>query len=134
ERGVCRSPQSRRGSRFCLERPNAGFAQHSFPSLECMTEQFQLKKTNSETLGDIMMSKLTRRNFLGAAAVMAGGLTGLQNVVGAELHGADRSKSDPGPSNPALDVENPDLIWPPSTDSKILVQKFKYPFSFLKKR
>ena len=30
-------PQSRRGSRFCLERPNAGFAQHSFPSLECMT-------------------------------------------------------------------------------------------------
>ena len=32
-----RSPQSRRGSRFCLERSNAGFAQHSFPSLECMT-------------------------------------------------------------------------------------------------
>jgi hypothetical protein len=28
------------------------------------------------------MSKLTRRNFLGAAAVMAGGLTGLQRVVG----------------------------------------------------
>ena len=33
------------------------------------------------------MSMLTRRNFLGAAAVMAGGLTGLQRVVGAELHG-----------------------------------------------
>ena len=32
------------------------------------------------------MSKLTRRNFLGAAAVMAGGLTGLQKVVGAEFH------------------------------------------------
>ncbi len=80
------------------------------------------------------MSKLTRRNFLGAAAVMAGGLTGLQKVVGAELHGADRSKSDPGPSNPALDGQNPDSIWPPSTDSKSLVQNFKYPFSFANKR
>src|SRR5881396_3441445 len=81
-----------------------------------------------------MMSKLTRRNFLGAAAVMAGGLTGLQNVVGAELHGADRSKSDPGPSNPALDGQNPDSEWPPGTDSKSLVQNFKYPFSFANKR
>src|SRR5882724_5446824 len=80
------------------------------------------------------MSKLTRRNFLGAAAVMAGGLTGLQKVAGAELHGADRSKSDQGPSNPALDVQNPDSIWPPSTDSKSLVQNFKYPFSFANKR
>jgi hypothetical protein len=44
------------------------------------------------------MSNLTRRNFLGAAAVMAGGLTGLQKVVGAELHGADRGKTDPGPA------------------------------------
>src|SRR6476660_5247793 len=80
------------------------------------------------------MSKLTRRNFLGAAAVMAGGLTGLQKVVGAELRGADRSKSDPGPSNPALDGQNPDSIWPPSTDSKSLVQTFNYPFSFANKR
>src|SRR6266581_1616670 len=80
------------------------------------------------------MSKLTRRNFLGAAAVMAGGLTGLQKVVGAELHGSDRSKSDPGPSNPALDGQNPDSIWPPNTDSKSLVQNFKYPFSFANKR
>ncbi len=80
------------------------------------------------------MSKLTRRNFLGAAAVMAGGLTGLQRVVGSELHGADRSKSDPGPSNPALDGQNPDSIWPPDTDSKSLVQNFKYPFSFANKR
>src|SRR5881227_866642 len=99
-----------------------------------MTEQFQLKKTNSETLGDIIMSKLTRRNFLGAAAVMAGGLTGLQKIIGAELHGTNRSKSDPGPSNRALDGQNPDSIWPPDTDSKSLVQNFKYPFSFANKR
>src|SRR5438552_10390782 len=81
-----------------------------------------------------MMSKLTRRNFLGAAAVVAGGLTGLQKVVGAELRGSDRSKSDPGPSNQPLDGQNPDSIWPPSTDSKSLVQNFKYPFSFANKR
>src|SRR5882724_5382390 len=99
-----------------------------------MTEQFQLKKTNSETLGNIIMSKLTRRNFLGAAAVMAGGLNGPAKVVGAELHGADRNRSDPGPSNPTLDGQNPDSIWPPNTDSKSLVQNFKYPFSFANKR
>src|SRR5213083_2457535 len=80
------------------------------------------------------MSKLTRRNFVGADAVMAGGLTGLQKIVGAELHGADRSKSDPGPSNDPLDKQNPDSEWPPATDSKSLVQNFKYPFSFANKR
>jgi len=80
------------------------------------------------------MSNLTRRNFLGAAAVMAGGLTGLQKVVGAELHGADRSKSDPGPANQPLDGQNPDSIWPPETDTKELVQAFKYPFSFANRR
>src|ERR1700730_16506745 len=80
------------------------------------------------------MSNLTRRNFLGAAAVMAGGLTGLQKVVGAERPEVDRSKSDPGPSNPTLDAHNPDSIGPPSADSKSLVQNFKYPFSFANKR
>src|SRR5213594_1048517 len=80
------------------------------------------------------MSKLTRRNFLGAAAVMAGGLTGLQKVVGAELHGIDLRATDPGPSNDLLDTQSPDSAWPPGTDSKSLVQNFKYPFSFANKR
>src|SRR6266436_4510334 len=80
------------------------------------------------------MSKLTRRNFLGAAAVMAGGLTGLQKVVGAELHRADQSKNDPGTCYPSMVGQDPDSIWPPSTDSKSLVQNFKYPFSFANKR
>jgi oxalate decarboxylase len=74
------------------------------------------------------MSILTRRNFLGTVAA-AGGFSALQKVVG-----ADRSKSDPGPANPALDAQNPDSMWPPSTDSKSLVQNFKYPFSFANKR
>ena len=80
------------------------------------------------------MSEFTRRNFIGAAAVLAGGITTLQTLRGSELTGADRSKSDPVPSNPQLDAENPDSIWPPSTDSKSLVQNFKYPFSFANKR
>ncbi len=46
----------------------------------------------------------------------------------------DRSRSDPGPGNTALDAQNPDSVWPPDTDSKSLVQNFKYPFSFANKR
>src|SRR5467141_2754478 len=75
------------------------------------------------------MSTFTRRSFIGKAAVAIGSFTALQKVVG-----ADRSKSDPGPANPALDGQNPDSIWPPPTDSKSLVQNFKYPFSFANKR
>src|SRR5438445_6756757 len=75
------------------------------------------------------MSTFTRRSFLGQTAVAIGSFAALQKVVG-----ADRSKSDPGPANRALDGQNPDSIWPPSTDSKSLVQNFKYPFSFANKR
>src|SRR6266403_4461789 len=73
------------------------------------------------------MSIFTRRSFLGTVAA-AGGLTALQKVVGAD------HPSDPGPANPPLDGQNPDSIWPPNTDSKSLVQNFKYPFSFANKR
>src|SRR6266566_1591344 len=75
------------------------------------------------------MSAFTRRSFLGKTAVAIGSFAALQKVVG-----ADRSKSDPGPANRALDGQNPDSIWPPGTDSKSLVQNFKYPFSFANKR
>ena len=72
---------------------------------------------------------LSRRRFLGvgAAALAAAGM-----VVPALA--ADRSRTDPGPANQGLDAQNPDSIWPPSTDSKSLVQNFKYPFSFANKR
>jgi oxalate decarboxylase len=46
----------------------------------------------------------------------------------------DRSQTDPGPKNPDLDGQNADSAWPPATDSKSLVQNFKYPFSFANKR
>jgi oxalate decarboxylase len=75
------------------------------------------------------MSTFTRRSFIGKTAVAIGSFAALQKVVG-----ADRSKSDPGPANPALDGQNPDSIWPSSTDTKSLVQNFKYPFSYANKR
>src|SRR5438128_2349618 len=47
---------------------------------------------------------------------------------------SDRSASDPGPGNSTVDAQNPDTMWPPSTDSKSLVPTFKYPFSLANKR
>jgi oxalate decarboxylase len=75
------------------------------------------------------MSILTRRSFIGTAAAAVGSFAALQKVAG-----ADRSRTDPGPANHELDGQNPDSIWPPATDSKSLVQNFKYPFSFANKR
>ena len=74
------------------------------------------------------MSEFTRRSFLGKTAVAIGSFAALQKVVGAG------HPSDPGPANPALNGQNPDSMWPPGTDSKSLVQNFKYPFSFANKR
>src|SRR5438874_4207408 len=75
------------------------------------------------------MSTLTRRNFIGKTAVALSSIAALQKVAG-----ADRSRTDPGPANQGLDNQNPDSIWPPNTDSKSLVQNFKYPVSFANKR
>jgi oxalate decarboxylase len=75
------------------------------------------------------MRGFTRRNFIEKAAVAVGSFAALPAVLG-----ADRSMSDPGPANRVLDGQNPDSVWPPGTDSKSLVQSFKYPFSFANKR
>src|SRR3954464_14776945 len=80
------------------------------------------------------MSTFTRRNFIGKTAVALGSFVALQKMVGSEVAAADRSKTDPGPANKTLDGQNPDSIWPPETDSKSLVENFKYPFSFANKR
>src|SRR3984885_12229447 len=75
-------------------------------------------------------SGITRRKVMfQIAPVAALAVAGIAPVLA-----ADRSRSDPGPGNPSLDGQNPDSIWPPSTDSKSLVQTFKYPFSFANKR
>src|SRR5882724_2661392 len=74
------------------------------------------------------MSAFTRRSFIGTAAAAVGSFAALQKVVGAA------PPSDPGPANKVLDGQNPDSMWPPPTDSKSLVQNFKYPFSLANKR
>src|ERR1700730_17677155 len=83
----------------------------------------------TENFPSVGRHDLSRRRFLGvgAAALAAAG-----RVVPAVAAG--RSKSHTGPANQGLDAQNPDSIWPPATDSKSLVQNFKYPFSFANKR
>ena len=74
------------------------------------------------------MSAFSRRSFMGTAVAAAGSFAALQKAAGAD------QPTDPGPANQPLDGQNPDSMWPPATDSKSLVQAFKYPFSFANKR
>ena len=71
--------------------------------------------------------RLSRRRFVGAGSAAIAALS-------VSAIAQDRSRTDPGPKNPPLDAQNPDSAWPPATDSKSLVQNFKYPFSFANKR
>jgi len=91
---------------------------------------------------DGMKDQFSRRGFLGigsaALAAVAGSLS-VSRVAAQEGQVAarartDRSATDPGPTNSAVDAQNPDSAWPPSKDSKSMVQAFKYPFSFANKR
>ena len=72
--------------------------------------------------------KFTRRGFLGVGSV-ALAMAGIAPAMA-----GDQSRSDPGPTNSGLDAQNPDSMWPPSTDSKSLIPAFKYPFSLSNKR
>jgi oxalate decarboxylase len=76
--------------------------------------------------------QLSRRGFLGVGSAALAVAAGAVSAAGAAAQ--NQSKTDPGPANPGLDAQNPDSLWPPSTDSKSLVQTFKYPFSFANKR
>jgi len=86
--------------------------------------------------------QVSRRGFLGVSSAALAATVGVlsasnavaQNQDKSQNASGDRAKSDPGPANPVLDGQNPDSIWPLSTDSKSLVQNFKYPFSFANKR
>ncbi len=77
---------------------------------------------------------LTRRGFLGvgSAALAAASMRSVENLAG-QTASDDRSRSDPGPTNAALDAANSDSVTPPATDAGA-VQTFKYPFSFGHKR
>jgi oxalate decarboxylase len=91
---------------------------------------------------DSNKNQFSRRGFIGvgsaALAAVADGLS-VSSAMAQEGQQAanartDRSSTDPGPKNDALDPQNPDSAWPPGTDSKSLVRTFKYPFSFANKR
>jgi oxalate decarboxylase len=87
---------------------------------------------------DRTKDQLSRRGFLGvgtAALAAAAGSLAVGGAMAQENHPrTGRNTTDPGPANSALDAQNPDSAWPPGTDSKSLVQTFKYPFSFANKR
>ncbi len=83
--------------------------------------------------------KYTRRKFLelGSGAVAGAGVLAMANPGQSARYGdqaqKDKATSDPGPTNAAIDAQNPGSFTPPPTDSG-QVQTFKYPFSFAHKR
>ena len=82
--------------------------------------------------------KFSRRGFLevSSGALAAAGVNSMTNLVpqeGSAKSDADRSKSEPGPTNPMLDAQNTAGGDPPPTDAGG-VQTFKYPFAFGHKR
>src|SRR3981189_3188112 len=89
---------------------------------------------------DSKKDMFSRRGFLGvgSAALAAAGMLSVADAAAQDQNpnptNGNRSKSDPGPKNAPLDAANADSQWPPATDSKSLVQPFKYPFSFANKR
>ncbi len=90
--------------------------------------------------GELEKDQWTRRGFLGvsSAALAAASVLGPDRVSAREEYAAqnnaeDRSATDPGPTNAALDVANPSSSHPLPTDAGG-VQTFKYPFSFAHKR
>jgi len=101
-------------------------------------DPFECRKVTAmpnETEKDV----LTRRGFLGvsSAALAAAGIPYAEKLSaqGQSTYPSknDRSASDPGPTNPAIDAANPDSNTPLPTDAGG-VQTFKYPFSFAHKR
>jgi len=90
--------------------------------------------------GDAEKDLWSRRGFLGvsSAALAAASVLGPDKVPGQEQTAqqhppGDRSASDPGPTNSAIDAANPDSNHPLPSDAGG-VQTFKYPFSFAHKR
>ena len=85
------------------------------------------------------MDKVSRRKFLANSTALATAVGALSGVVAADdgqesaPRISDKSRSDPGPTNTALDAQNPSSVAPPATDAGS-VPVFKYPFSLSHKR
>ncbi len=99
-----------------------------------MIEGTELAHADKDDLGG-----LSRRKFLANSTVLATTMTALsasalaQEMAPASRSVSDKSKSDPGPTNGALDAQNPSSSAPPATDAGS-VPVFKYPFSLGHKR
>jgi len=80
-------------------------------------------------------SRFSRRGFLEIGSAALAMLSTANNAPQDQSPKAteDRSKSAPGPTNPAIDAQNPDSNMPPTSDAGS-VQTFKYPFSLAHKR
>jgi oxalate decarboxylase len=83
--------------------------------------------------------KYSRRRFLEMGSVGAAAVGVISTASGASQEPqsskgrTERGSSDPGPTNAALDAQNPSTNLPPGTDAGS-VQTFKYPFSLSNKR
>jgi oxalate decarboxylase len=83
--------------------------------------------------------KISRRQFLASSTARATtlgaifGVTDGQQETESTRRASDRSKRDPGPTNLALDAQNPSSIVPPGTDAG-WVPAFKSPLSVAHKR
>jgi oxalate decarboxylase len=83
--------------------------------------------------------KISRRTFLANSTALATAVGAISSATvaqdGRQNTGriTDKSKSDPGPTNAALDAQNPSSVAPPATDAGS-VPAFKYPFSLSHKR
>jgi len=81
---------------------------------------------------------MSRRNFLANSTALATAVGALSGVSAGQQQASpqkayEKSKTDPGPTNAALDAQNPSSAVPPTTDAGS-VPVFKYPFSLSHKR
>jgi oxalate decarboxylase len=105
------------------------------------------KKTSDQIPGEAVQmadelekERWTRRGFLGlsSAALAAAGVLAAKDAAGqsqdyAQKPKNDRAKSEPIPTNSALEAANADSVNPPPSDAGG-VQTFKYPFALAHKR
>ena len=84
-----------------------------------------------------VINRLSRRGFLANSTALATTVGALSvSSLGKQVSSrasTDKSNNDPGPTNAALDTQNPSSAMPPVTDSGA-VPVFKYPFSLAHKR
>src|SRR5260370_20585015 len=121
---------------FSLSRflPSEGLGHHTYGEVTLSFQGIYMEELRRME-NDGNKNQFSRRGFLGvgsaALAAVAGGLAASSALAQAGQQAGssrtDRSATDPGPTNKAVDAQNSDSSWPPATDSKSLAQTIKYP-------